>query len=52
MSKVKELYTEYTELLKSADWFFEYSDDHNVWQSGINQFQKLEKIAQEIDPNT
>jgi len=50
MGKVKELYTEYTELLKSADWYFEYSDDQKVWQSGVNQFQQLEKMAQEIDP--
>ena len=25
------------ELLRNHDWYFEYSDDHKVWQRGVTQ---------------
>ena len=29
--------TELERLLKSHDWYYQYSDDHSVWQRGRDQ---------------
>jgi hypothetical protein len=31
--------------LNRADWYYNYSDDHRVWQSGSDAFAKLEAKA-------
>jgi len=32
---------EYMTMLQNHDWFYDYSDDHRVWQEGVNERQKL-----------
>ena len=32
---------EYMTMLQNHDWFYDYSDDHRVWQDGVNERQKL-----------
>lgn len=36
-------------LLKSHDWFYEYSDDHRVWTKGHNQYQKILSAIRELE---
>jgi len=40
----------YIELLKTHDWQFEYSDDHNVWLRGTSQQREIEELAKHVDP--
>ena len=40
---------EYTELLKKHDWYYDYSDDHSVYERGYRQRNKLHQLAEEID---
>jgi len=45
MIKIKELFTTFHQLLKSHDWFFDFSDDHSVWQRGLAERERLRSIA-------
>lgn len=40
----------YINLLRSHDWFYDYSDDHSVWKRGREQRNKLEAMAMRLDP--
>lgn len=40
---LKEFYKE----LESHDWFYAFSDDHRYWSSGVQNYKRLEKIAEE-----
>jgi hypothetical protein len=42
---------QYKQALKSHDWTFEWSDDHNVWKRGTAQRQALRAAQLAIDPN-
>lgn len=35
------------DMLKKADWYYAYSDDHSVWQRGQNEEHRLATIAKE-----
>lgn len=41
---------EYTALLASADWFHEFSDDHNTHQRGKAQFERIRELQPRVDP--
>lgn len=36
----------YVELLKFHDWFYDYSDDHQVWATGNARDRRLRSEAQ------
>ena len=37
--------SEYYGMLERFDWFYEYSDDHRIWNSGRSAHAILEKLA-------
>lgn len=37
---------EYYEMLKRHDWYFDFSDDHKVWEEGIANIRLLRAIAE------
>jgi len=41
----------YRYLLKKHDWWFEYSDDHRVWNAGWIQLQNIRLQQQKLDPD-
>lgn len=41
---------EYTEALKAHDWYYEWSDDHRVWQKGTEAAKKLREAQARLDP--
>lgn len=41
---------EYTQALQKHDWYFEYSDDHNVWKKGNEAAKKLRAAQTQLDP--
>ena len=55
MSKMKEKGMEVQQLfdtleskLKSHDWFFEYSDDHRYYTSGLREFTQIWNIIEKL----
>lgn len=36
---------EFYDELEKFDWFYEMSDDHNVWRRGQKEYNKLNNIA-------
>ena len=36
------------ELLRNHDWYFEYSDDHKVWQRGVAQRAAINAEAKRL----
>lgn len=42
---INDLLTEFTNDLKSHDWFYDYSDDHSVWNRGRNERKQLQNVA-------
>ncbi len=38
---------EYYEMLKNHDWYYDMSDDHNVYLAGLESRRHLEAIAYE-----
>ena len=40
---------EYFAKLQSHDWFYEYSDDHSVWQRGGKSLAELKNLAKDND---
>ena len=40
---------EYFDMLKRHDWFYEYSDDHSVWQKGQSAKAELQSLAKTND---
>ena len=39
---------EYYQRCKVHDWFFEYSDDQNVWRSGMHEERYLKSFASDL----
>jgi|TARA_B100001094_G_C18134039_1_gene773947 hypothetical protein len=35
-------------LLRNHDWYFEYSDDHKVWQRGVTQRAAINAEAERL----
>ena len=44
-------FNNYTTRLKNMDWFYEYSDDFQVWNRGKTELLALYEIASKIDKN-
>lgn len=42
---------EYTQLLKTHDWYYMYSDDHSVYKRGWEKAQKIQELQPELDPD-
>jgi len=42
---------EYRKTLKAHDWYYNFSDDHRVWQRGLESYKKLTILRKENDPN-
>ena len=36
------------ERLKRHDWYYGYSDDHGVWNAGLNEEKKLNSIISDL----
>lgn len=47
MKKSDQL-TQYLNLLKSYDWYYQYSDDHRVYVRGINHNEALRKTYEKL----
>lgn len=35
----------YEEMLKRADWYYSYSDDHRIWAAGERYFDKMNELG-------
>lgn len=42
---VEELRFRLEKLLKSHDWFYQYSDDHRYWQNGQREWKEIERVG-------
>jgi len=40
----------YIKLLKSHDWYYDYSDDHSVWKRGVAARDRLRALQKDLDP--
>lgn len=47
----KEGIKNYKLALRTHDWFYDYSDDHNVWTRGFNEKTELRKLQEVLDPD-
>lgn len=46
MTETKSL-LEYYQMLREADWYYEYTDDHGRWKQGHEYYKKIVSIADE-----
>ena len=46
-----EMLQQYIDMLKSHDWTYDYSDDHNAWTKGHEERNAIRSMAQKIDPD-
>jgi hypothetical protein len=55
LEKAKELGAEglrdYRHLLRTHDWWYDFSDDHRVWQEGSRSRNELNKLQEVLDPD-
>ena len=35
-------------MIAEHDWYFDYSDDHSVWQRGVNERKAIKVLAKEL----
>lgn len=40
----------YRAQLAAHDWYFESSDDHQVWRKGWSEWRRLHEAQQRLDP--
>jgi len=43
---------EYQSILANHDWFYNYSDDHRVWQAGRASSERIRAIAKESEQHS
>jgi hypothetical protein len=48
MTQVKATMSTLIEMLRNHDWYFEYSDDHKVWQRGATQRAAINAEAERL----
>ena len=48
MTQVKETMSTLIDMLRNHDWYFEYSDDHKVWQRGVTQRAAINAEAERL----
>ena len=41
---------QYIAALKTADWFYEYSDDYDTWRCGLDAIHQLRAAQRQLDP--
>ena len=41
---------QYIAQLKDHDWFYQYSEDHRVWQAGRDVMEQLRAAQRLLDP--
>lgn len=41
---------EYINLLKTHDWYYDFSDDHSVWKAGEAQYKRIMELSKLYDP--
>ena len=46
-----EMLQQYIDMLKSHDWTYDYSDDHNAWTKGHEERNAIRSMAKTIDPD-
>lgn len=44
-----DLFDHFSMLLHLHDWYFDYSDDHQVWQVGSSQRRILQALKKRLD---
>ena len=37
--------SEFFRLVENHDWFYQYSDDHRVWQRGQTQWERIQSLG-------
>lgn len=42
---------DYRKQLQFHDWFYDYSDDHRMWQRGSEQRRQIDQMQRNIDPD-
>ncbi len=42
----------YRKLLKSHDWYYDFSDDHSVWKRGSSERSTLSGLRRQLDPDS
>ena len=48
MTQVKATMSMLIEMLRNHAWYFEYSDDHKVWQNGVTQRAAINAEAERL----
>jgi len=48
MTQVKATLSMLIEMLRNHDWYFEYSDDHQVWQNGVMERAAINAEAERL----
>ena len=43
------MYASYRSLLQDHDWYYEYSDDHNIYTRGETERSDLRRMQEKID---
>lgn len=46
MNSNKVTLSKYYDMLSGHDWYYDYSDDHGVWQRGRDASEHLRRIAE------
>ena len=41
----------YIELLKTHDWYYQYSDDHRVWTKYQGHYNSIRYMQKSVDPD-
>lgn len=42
---------EFSEACRTHDWYYEYSDDHRVWQKGRQERANINELYKVLDDN-
>ena len=43
-----QLLHDFKEACRTHDWFYQYSDDHSVWQKGSKQSANIDSMLREL----
>lgn len=41
---------DYLQALRGHDWYYDYTEDHRVWEAGRNQRDALNDMRKRFDP--
>lgn len=51
LSNAENLIDKYAQLLKTHDWFYDYADDHAIWERGNRERAELHQMYKAFDPS-